>query len=171
MQVLKKYLKKAERSLEQIVRRCIEKEKNLCASTVPSNPILTYPNLISLHHNGPLISDCKNPQYKIIKYNGITFKTTTLSDSCCGLSCGAIVCIENVTYCKEQNIPVVIGYEFLKKEDLYIIPCSSSILGIYSVSLCSNIKSWPLKNIVRKYMKLPNGIERYAVFPLIHYEI
>lgn len=88
-----------------------------------------------------------------------------------GLSCGAIVCIENVAHCIKQNIPVIIGYEFLEKEDLFNVPCLSSLLGIYSVKSCSDLKSWPLKNVIKKYVKLPCGNDKYAVFPLIHSEM
>lgn len=136
-----------------------------------SDSILIHPTLITLHDDGPLLLDCNNPQYKIIKYvNGITFKTGSHADNCCGLNCGAIVCIENVAHCKKRNIPVIIGYEFLEKEDLFNIPCSS-LLGIYSVKSLSDLKSWPLKNVIKKYVKLPYENVKYAVFPLIHNEI
>jgi len=71
----------------------------------------------------------------------MTFKAGTVADSCCDLSCGAIVCIENVAYCAKQNIPVIIGHEFLEKEDLFNVPCSSSLLDIYSVHSSSDLKS------------------------------
>jgi len=177
MQVFKKYLRKAEKPLEQVVRRCIEKENlstssRLSTLTNLSDSILIHPTLITLHDDGPLLLDCNNPQYKIIKYvNGITFKTGSHADNCCGLNCGAIVCIENVAHCKKRNIPVIIGYEFLEKEDLFNIPCSSSLLGIYSVKSLSDLKSWPLKNVIKKYVKLPYENVKYAVFPLIHNEI
>ncbi|KYM95855.1 hypothetical protein ALC62_13489, partial [Cyphomyrmex costatus] len=143
MQILKNYLRKADKPLQQVIRRCIEKEKNLCTSTV-------------------------FPQYKVIEYNGIIFKAGTLADSCCGLSCGAIVSIKNVAYCSKRNIPVIIGYEFLKKEELYNIPCPSLLLDTYIVHGYSDLKSWPLQNVTKKYVQLPYGNEKYAVFPLLH---
>lgn len=105
---------------------------------------------------------------KVIKFNGMTFKAGTLADSCCGLSCGTIVCIENVAYCAKQNVPVIIGREFLEKKDLFTVPCSSYLLDVYSVYSLSDLKSWPLKNIVKKYVKLSNGNEKFAVFRLMH---
>lgn len=171
MQVLKKYLRKAEKPLEQVVRRCIEKEINLTtSSTESSNFIEIHPNLTSLHNNGPLLSNCNNPQYKIIKFNEVTFKTGTLADNCCGLSCGSIVSIENVAHCKKQNIPVIIGYKVVEKEDFFKVPCSSSLLGIYSVKFSSELQSWPLKNVKKKYVKLPCKNNKYAIFPLLHNE-
>lgn len=129
---------------------------------------MVHPNLTNLHYDGPLVSNCNNPQCKIVKYNGITLKAGTLADSCCGLNCGAIVCIENIAHCSKRNVPVIIGREFLERNDLYNIPCPSSLLEIYSVHSCSELKSWPLKNVVRKYVKLPYENDKYAVFPLIH---
>jgi len=128
-------------------------------------------NLTLQHHNGPLISNCNNPQYKIAKINGITLKAGTLANNCCGLHCGAIICIENIAYCTKRNIPVIIGYEFLEKEDVFKIPCSSRLLGIYLVYSRSELKVWPLKDINKKYVKLPCGNDKYAVFPLLHSQI
>jgi len=169
MQILKKYIRKAERPL-QVIRRCTEKKINLDSSTILSHSVLVHPNLILLHHDGPLISNCRNPQYKIVKYNGITLKAGTLADSC-GLNSGGIVSIKNIAYCRKRNIPVIKGREFLKKEDLFNLPCPSSLLGIYLVHSCSDLKSWPLKHVIRKYVKLPYGDDKYAVFPLIHSSI
>lgn len=171
MQVLKKYIRKAERPLQQVVRRYIEKGSNSnlsLSSAILSHSVPMHPNLMLLHHYGPLVSNCNNPQYKIVKYNGITLKAGTLADSCCGLNCNAIISIENIAYCTRRNIPVIIGREFLEKEDLFNVPCPSSLLGIYVVHSYSDLKSWPLKNVIRKYVKLPYGNDKYAAFPLIH---
>ncbi|KAM0735062.1 hypothetical protein ACS0PU_011175 [Formica fusca] len=174
MQTLKKLLRKSEKPLQQVVRRCTEKEINLDISplrNISSDSILTHPNVVSLHCDGPLTSDCKNPQYKVIKYSGITFKAGTLANNCCGLSDGTIVCIENVAHCKKRNIPMIIGYEFLEKKNLFDVPCPSSLLGIYSLHLLSHLKSWPLETVIRKYVKLPCANNEFAVFPLLHIEM
>lgn len=169
MQILKRYIRKAERPLQQVIRRYMENETySLLSSTILSNSIATHPNLTSLHCDGPLIPHCNNPQYKIIKYNEITLKAGTLADDCCGLNTGTIISIQNIAYCVKENIPMIIGHEFVEKKNLFNIPCPSSLLGIYIVHLCSDLKSWPLKNVIRKYMKLPYGDNKYVVFPLLH---
>lgn len=118
---------------------------------------------MSLHHDGPLLPNCSDPQYKILKYNGCTFKVGTLANSCCDLNCGAIVCIENIAHCLKRNIFVIIGYEFLEK-DLFYIPCLSSLFGICSANVCLDLKSWPLKNVIKKYVKFPYENNKYALF-------
>ncbi|XP_011858295.1 PREDICTED: uncharacterized protein LOC105555865 [Vollenhovia emeryi] len=170
MQTLKRYIRKADKPLQQVVRRYIENEINSHSSisAVSSNFIATHSSLKSLHYDGPLIPYCNNPQYKIVTYNGITLKAGILADNCCGLDNGAIISIENIAYCTKRNIPVIIGHEFLQKDNLFNIPCPSSLLGIYIIYLRSHLKSWPLKNIVRKYVRLPCDEDRYAVFPLLH---
>jgi len=171
MQILKKYIRKAEKPLQQVIRRCIEKEKNLLTSTaLPHCALPQHYNLMSLHYDGPIIPNCRNPQYKVVKFNGMTFKAGTLADSCCALSCGAIVCIKNVAFCAKRNISVIIGQEFLEREHFFNVPCSSSLLDIYSVDSLSDLKSWPLKNIIKKYVKLPYK-NKFVVFPLLHSNI
>lgn len=172
LQILKKYIRKAEKPLQQVIHRYKEKEINSdSSSTISSNSILIHPTLMLLHYDGPLIPYCNNPQYKIVKYNGIMLKAGTLANSCCGLNNGAIVSIENIAYCTKRNVPVIIGHEFLKKDNLFNIPCPSSLLGIYLVYLDSEMKSWPLKNVISKYVKLPCKDNKFAVFPLIHTKI
>jgi len=127
-----------------------------------------YYNFMSLHYGGPIIPNCHNPQYKVAKFNGMTFKVGTFADSYCSLSCGAIVCIKNVTY--SANIPVI-DREFLIKKEVLNILCSFSLLHIYSVYSLSDLKSWPLKNIVKKNVKLPIESDKFAVFLLLHFNM
>ncbi|KYN01704.1 hypothetical protein ALC62_07533 [Cyphomyrmex costatus] len=169
MQIIKKDIRKADRPLQQVIRRCIEKEINSDSLQyiITLDSAMKHPKLMVLHSDGPLIDNCSNPQYKIVKYNGITLKARMLADNCYGLKCGAIVCIQNIAYCAQRNVPVIIGYEFLEKNDFYNIPCPSSLLGIYTVHSCSNLKSWLLSDVIRKYVKLPLE-DKYVVFPLLH---
>jgi len=170
MQILKKYLRKSDKPLQQVVRKYIEEEIN-CDSSLSSitapNSALKHLNCMVLHSDDPLTDDSSNPQYKIVKYNGITLKAGSLADNC-GLKCGAIIFVQNIAYCTKRNIPLIIGHEFLDKENLYNIPCPSALLGIYLVHSYSNLKLWPLQYVIRKYVKMPTADNKYAVFPLIH---
>lgn len=121
----------------------------------------------STHIKGPLIEGCCNPQYYIIKCLNVTIRTDTLADNCCGLINGSIVEIKNVAHHKELNTDVIIGNEFLHKEDFYNKPCPSSLLGIFVVNNLSDLKIWPIKDIKTKYVKLPLD-NKFVVFPLLH---
>lgn len=96
----------------------------------------------SLHTKGPLIEGCCNPQYYIIKCSNATIRTDTLADNCCGLGDGSIVRIKNITYHKDLKTDVIIGNEFLHREDLYDKPCPSSLLGIFVVCNLSDFKKY-----------------------------
>ncbi|XP_071575335.1 uncharacterized protein [Temnothorax nylanderi] len=169
MQILKKYIRKSEKPLQQVIRRYSESYIN-SDSSLSMTSVTKHPYFKEIHFDGPLTDNSSNPQYKVVKYKGITLKAGSLADNCCGLTCGAIVSVQNIAFCTERNIPMIIGHEFLDKEDLYNIPCPSSLLGTYIVCSQSNLKSWPLHNIINKYVKLPYEDEKYAVFPLIHME-
>jgi len=62
--------------------------------------------------------------------------------------------------------------EYLKKSDLYKLPCLSSTLGIYEVDDLSEVMTWPVKDIEYKYFSFPICLDstRMAVVPLHHTE-
>lgn len=82
-----KYLKNISEKRRNLYNKLyggIEKEINLSTSSIDlSDSVLIHPTLMSLHNDGPLLSDWNNPQYKIIKYYGITFQAGTLANGCC----------------------------------------------------------------------------------------
>lgn len=168
LQILKKLLKKHDQPLQQIVRRYIE-GKNI--EILRELNITTLSDFVidrkSIHVKGPLIKGCCNPQYYIIKCSNAIICTDTLADNCCGLSNGSIAKIKTVTHHRKLNTDVIIGNEFLHREDLYDKPCPSSLLGIFVVDNLSDFKIWPLKDIKMKYVQLPLN-NKFAVFPLLH---
>lgn len=167
LQTLKNLLKKHDQPLQQVVRRYIER-KNI---EKPRELHITTSDFVidskSNHTKGPLIEGCCNPQYYIIKCSNATIRTDTLADNCCGLSDGSIVQIKNITYHKELKTDVIIGKEFLHRENLYDKSCPSSLLGIFVVDNLSDFKIWLIKDIKIKYVQLPLN-NKFAVFPLLH---
>jgi len=167
LQTLKNVLKKHDQPLQQVVRRYIER-KNI---EKPHELHITLSDFIidrkSIHTKGPLIEGCCNPQYYMIKCSNATIRTDTLADNCCGLSDGSIVQVKNITYHKGLKTDVIIGNEFLHREDLYNKPCLSSLLGIFVVDNLSDFKIWPVTGIKIKYVQLPLN-NKFAVFPLLH---
>lgn len=169
LQTLKKLLKKYDKPLQQIVRRYFEHEKNKVAEKLMTKETNHFTvDLKSIHTSGPLIHGCCNPQYKIIRKENMTLRIDVQADSCCALTDGTIVLIENIAHNKDLNVDVIIGRKFLYKEDFYNIPCSSSLLQIFSVHSLGQLQMWPIKNIDTKYVKLPLLENKYVVLPLLH---
>jgi len=70
----------------------------------------------------------------------MTLCVDTPADNCCALVDGTIVLIKNIAHNKNLNEDVIIGHAFLCKEDFYNIPCSSSLLNIFSVHGLSQLQ-------------------------------
>lgn len=146
LQIFKKLLKKHDKPLEQIVRRCIEYEQNKLKKIENFEMTRSHfmVDLKFTHTKGPLIEGCCNPQYKSIKYLNTRIRIDTLADNCCGLTDGKIIEVKNIAYCRELDTNVIIGNEFCYKKDLYDIPCPSSLIGIFIVDNLSELKIWPV---------------------------
>lgn len=109
------------------------------------------------------------PQYRKVKFSNFTIVAKSKNNKCCLLSTEEIVVVENIVYCSNKNGYVIIGRKFLEKQDLYITPCSSSLLGIFHVNKLLMLKVWPKNYIIQKMFlyKIPND-DSFAVFPLGH---
>lgn len=168
MQTFKKMMRKPNQSLQQIIRRCAEKEKNISITRLV--PIVTEfcPHVESAHTNGPLIIGYTDPQYKVVTSSTMKLRVGSRADSCCSLNDGTIVVLQNIAYCPRRQILVIIGNAFLKKENLFSVPCDSSNIGIYLVYELSKLKAWPLANVTKKYVKLPVSSNKFAVFTLLN---
>lgn len=70
----------------------------------------------------------------------MTLRINVKADNCCALVNGTIVLIENIAHNKHLNVDVIIGRKFLYKKDFYNIPCSSSLLQIFSVHSLSQLQ-------------------------------
>lgn len=133
MQQIKKLVRKDDVPLEQVVRRHIEieklEQKTSIFSTTFNNPLLIQP-----HKKGPLLPGCSTPQYLKYKFYNFIIVAKNKNNKCCLLSSGEIVIVENIVYYSNQNCYVIIGRQCLKQQNLFLEPCSSSVLGIYRVN-------------------------------------
>lgn len=171
LQTLKKLLRKHDKALQQVIRRYMEYEQSNMNKVENSLQITSSHFIVdfkSAHVEGPLVKDCCNSQYKIIRCLNTTVRIDRLADNCCGLTDGSIVEVKNIAHHKELNMNVIIGKQFCNKEDLYDIPLPSSNIGIFTVYNLSELKIWPIENIKTKYVKLPLDSNKFAVFPLLH---
>lgn len=162
MQFLKKLIRKSEKPLQQLSRRYhelqVKQEKNPVSKGL--KPVLRYQ-----HHDGPLIEDCTEPQYKCISTPNFLYKVGNKADNCCGLKGGNIVVLENIAH--KNGKCYVIGREFLIKEELFTSPCTSSYLGIHIVHNLSELKIWPADELFNKYYKIPHN-NKFVAVPLLH---
>lgn len=127
----------------------------------------SLPKISHIHCDGPLLSDCCGPQYKIHMFHHFQLRITK-PDNCCGSKNGDIIMVHNFAYSKSLKTEVVIGKKFVSQEDYYSVPCNSSSLGIYVVQHFSTLKMWPVSEICLKYIYFPYKNQSYIVLPLIH---
>lgn len=163
LQTIKRKVRGRNKPLEQIGRRIEEImsfESNYSKERTQNNHL---PKFLYPHNTGPLLSGCTHqyrgivlPQFKIINRS---------PNNCCGTTDGTIIQIENIAFC--EQVPIVIGREFINKTDFYTILCESSRVGIFKVNKLSTLKKWPLSQITTKYVQLPykNG---YVVVSILH---
>ena len=169
MQNLKKWMRKGEKPLQQLVRRYTEFKINSGRHTKTQDTGIICSNR-SEHNNGPLLENCSSPQYRAATVAGFKLDVKKEADKCFGLICGEIVLIDNVAYCSVTDEPVIIGKKFKTKRNFYETPCESSVVDEHVVTNLSGLKMWPLKNIVKKYMILPLGNDEYMISSLLHNE-
>ncbi|XP_063234238.1 uncharacterized protein LOC134537581 isoform X2 [Bacillus rossius redtenbacheri] len=170
LQVLKKRIRKSEKPLQQLICRYSEiKMKSSSIETERPRPTCIKVNEKTTHLDGPLTQHCVGPQYKNIKYQKFEFFTYKEADKCCGFEDGTIILIENICHSVVNNDIVIIGKEFLVKDDLYSIPCKSSDLGIYLVDSLSPRRSWLASLVCKKFYMIPYK-QKFAVVPLLHQE-
>ncbi|KAF0730474.1 Uncharacterized protein FWK35_00027213 [Aphis craccivora] len=107
------------------------------------------------HMNGPLLQGCTNSQYKKLIFNDMTFIVNDNKSDCCCVKENKIITIFNIALKDIDGLFAIIGKEYLKKSDLYKLPCPSSTLGIYEVDDLSEFMTWPVKDIEFKYFSFP----------------
>lgn len=172
---LKKKIHKEDKPFQQIVRRYAELiALNNLNKLSNSSDINTSEKIIfyNTHMNGPLVQGCTNPQYEKLKFNDMTFIVKDQKNDCCCVKGNRIIKMFNVAFKDNDGLFVIIGKEYLKKSDLYKLPCPSSTLGIYEVDYLSEFMTWPVKDIEFKYFSFPICLDstRMAVVPLHHTE-
>ncbi|KYQ53543.1 hypothetical protein ALC60_00069, partial [Trachymyrmex zeteki] len=138
MQDIKRKVRRRNNPLAQIGRRL--GEIMLLESDDPLAQVQErhFPRFFYRHNAGPVLSGCTR-QYRVVALPH--FKLTNKSpDNCCGTTAGNIVIVENIAFSDDLQVFVVIGREFLQKDDFYIIPCNSRRVGVYKVNKLSALK-------------------------------
>ncbi|XP_046408227.1 uncharacterized protein LOC124172778 isoform X2 [Ischnura elegans] len=166
LHILKRSLRKSERPLQQLSRRYQEMEKlNHVRGLMAKRADIVFG---FEHNDGPLPQGCTNPQYHRMECQGYTVMASKLGDNCCQTVGGSIVLVKNFVFSQVHGCQVMIGQEFLVKQDFFVSPCKSSLLGIHICKELSESKMWPISNIEMKCAIFPLSRADFVVFPLLH---
>lgn len=169
MQNIKRKVRGRNKPFEQIGRRIEEIMSYESDYSTKQSQDNQFPKFCFPHNNGPVLSDCTR------QYNGVAlpnFKILNRSpNNCCGTAAGDIILVENIAFCKQSQIPIIIGREFLNKYNFYTeiprVPAESSRVGVFKVGKLSDLKKWSLSEITTKYIKLPSKKD-YIVSSILH---
>ncbi|KAF0708282.1 Uncharacterized protein FWK35_00030705, partial [Aphis craccivora] len=66
----------------------------------------------------------------------------------CGSKSGDIIKVENICFVQDLNNCIIVGRKFLRRKDFFIMPCTSSSIGVYEVdnNHMSDINIWKILN-------------------------
>lgn len=168
MQVLKKDVRNGHKVLQQFINRYGERRALKFKHLENKDSKIEGPlKTLCENKNKLLIPGTSNPQYLGWKMTNFNFKMNT-SDNCVKLRNGEIVLIENIATSMSTNEIVIIGRSYEKLEDLFLIPCKSSLVNIFKCSLLDLLNYWPINHIEEKLIRLTLDNEKYAIMPFIN---
>lgn len=180
MTQIKKLIRQSNYPLSQIARRLVEVNNVFINKDLENLAI--HESLLEFktqHEDGPLIANCCNPQYKLVVFKQFKIIAGDLKNNYCSVKSSEhdidIIRVHNIAFNKSINAYVIIGRYFTVKQDLYLVPCLSSLLEIFKVGGLSNeLVMWPLNNIYKKYFvfAIPGKDDNNwsAAIPLLHIE-
>lgn len=172
MTSIKKWLRKSEKPLQQLLRRYKEMENvGILSSKSNFNNQKLY-TCKYLHNNGPITYDYNiQAQYLQISCEKFNINCKGYSDNCCLLQNGLCILVINIVEINNEDI-FLIGKKLKYVKDVYELPCKSSNFGItvMTLDISDNIFSWPITDLQCKAWKIPfgNNENTFAIFPLNH---
>jgi len=130
-------VRKNDKPLQQVVRRCEEQFKpaNILVDKVINENDFNQ-NFQLLHSDGPLIDRTSSPQYKILLSDQIQIKTHSAPNSYVGLKIEnifIIIKILNICFSQDLQKLILLGRQFEKISTYFSKPIKSEKLGIYKV--------------------------------------
>ena len=171
LQTLKKFLRKHEHVISQVVCRIKEIEINLILDEKES-----FENISVLrpHKGGPILNNFPGYfQFKQLKTKGVTL-TCNRSDSCVVLKNptdghrNIVFVIKNII---KRNCRVfLLGHRFNNVENLFIVPCDSDLIGVQCASELSDcFEAMPISQFLYKAFLFPTDFplkDKFAIYPL-----
>lgn len=167
--LMKKFLKKSDKPLEQLVKRLDENRRNF---QLPKEPInVRGIKFNKIHCNGPLLANIQGAQYKSAENVGLWKVTCEPPDNCVMLTDLSIVIVHNLIK-TPTNRCILIGKKFLVQNDFFDYPIASSAIHEYLVSnLSPNLEAWDSTLVKCKAVKLLSSPtiqnNSFVVFPLM----
>ena len=165
---MKKYLRKNDKPLEQLIKRLDEEHRSNISrhdsGTLDKGALRFYRN----HSDGPLPDNCIGQQFKAAERGDMWTVTCSEPDSVF-LSDITVIVVRN--FVKYGNLNLVIGQKFENQNDFYQCPIPSSAIYEFQVSSLSPIiQAWDISCIKYKAVKLPDTFphrDSFVVFPLL----
>lgn len=172
LQILKSFLRKSEKPLQQVIRRYTERRQNRYESM--NNKLLHsfYKfELKARHATGLLadeIQDIVESQYrKLILLGNYEIDCKSEANNCIMTKGGNLLSVKNIVKCTDDTIYIV-GYQLRKTDSLYLRPFPSENLDIYAAEeINSNVISCPLDEVQGKMWKIKFNSKLYVI-PIRH---
>ncbi|CAG9762680.1 unnamed protein product [Ceutorhynchus assimilis] len=168
MQTLKKFVRKQNQPLQQLVHRKRELDNlvNINSNKRGNNKLKCFPCGGKLHSAGPIPDDLQVvTQFEEVKFENFVLKCKA-PNNYCSLISGKIIHVRN--FIEVDNKIVIVGNSFAKQENFYEAPCESSIINIFEISNRNpKLEMWSIEEIQFKCVKLDYQ-DKFVVFPLVH---
>ncbi|XP_072155785.1 uncharacterized protein [Bemisia tabaci] len=165
LQYIKQLVVKGDEPLPQVVKRI--SEADACPPSLPTKST-NFPRCSMPYRcrGRLLLEGCVRPTYQTVHFP--SFKLSIFArDSCFTTLDGSVFVLRNICTASESNDILLVGRKFLQKKDVFVSPCPSSDLKIFSVSNLSEMMIVPVGDVQYKNMLLPFKSE-FVVQPLLH---
>jgi hypothetical protein len=167
LQTIKAFVHAAQKPLEQIKRRIIERRNcNTIRNTISE---VVYPQFIETNYPKYNLNITQAPYYKKIAFKNFIVSCDE-SENCVILENGMIVKIEYMATVTECGVstPVIVGKSFKNVESFYEYPQASNEVGICKTSELGSTTHWPVSLIRKKALCVPLGNSFFYVAELLH---
>lgn len=162
MQTIKKMIRKSEKPLQQFARRLSERKFD-------KKTEIFSEQFLNAHSSGPLIRHKNNlKQYKVYVNKNFTIDCSKNRDNCLLLNNNTVIIAHNIFCLDGDKEYKIIGEELKKVQNLYTVPCDSSLVGIHVAKKMQGLKEWPVSSVVNKMWKIPLSEDLYVVNSLLH---
>lgn len=163
LQKIKLMMKDGAQPLAQFIKRITERSIHL----IPSDNSKTGYNYLNKRKNR---LDHQLPPGYTNFHQEIQLQDFLLTDkspnNCCYLSNNSVILVEHICY--HNEIPVIVGRQFINTHPITDYPCDSRNLRIFDERELSELQTWNIDEIDRKGFVVSYNADSVYVFPLIH---